>query len=85
MEIKRVIYKKQVSMKDKMSALAIMANFDEKKLVELAAKKDKSLAEATQLASLVMQFNRVAQLVGFKDSQDMIDFVNIYGAESLLE
>ena len=85
MEIKRVICKKQVPMKDKMSAVAIMASFDDKKLVELAAKKDKSLVEATQFAALIIQFDSIAQLFGFKDLQDMIDFVNIYGAESLLE
>lgn len=85
MEIKRVICKKQVPMKNKMSALTMMASFDDKKLVELAAKKDKSLVEATQFAALIMQFNSIAQLFGFKDFQDMIDFTSIYGPESIME
>lgn len=83
MEIKRVICKKQVPMKDKMAALAIMANFDVKKLSELTVKKDKSLVEAAQFGTLILQFNSVAQLLGFKDSKDAIDFTKIYGAESL--
>lgn len=85
MEVTRVIVKKQMTMSDKLSAVSILSALNIEELTTIANKKDKELKDAIRLAQMVVQFDRAAELLGFKDCQDMIDFAKIYGVKALLE
>ncbi len=85
MEVTRVIVKKHMTMSDKLSAVSILSALNIEELTTIANKKDKELKDAIRLAQMVVQFDRAAELFGFKDCQDMIDFVKIYGVNALLE
>jgi len=84
MEVSRVIVRQQVSKSYKMAGIAIISALNVEELAPLMDKKDRTLEDATQLAQILIQFDRAAKFMGFKNCQDMMDFAEIYGADALL-
>lgn len=85
MEIKRVICKKQVPMKDKIAGLYILMSIDTDKLNKILDSKEKTTNDAVYLSHATIEIEKASKLFGFTNLQDFIDFLNIYGPESIME
>lgn len=84
MEIKRVICKKPVSMKDKFLGLYILMSIDTDKLNKILNSKEKTTDDTVWLSHTTIEIEKASKLFGFTNIQDFIDFLKIYGPKSIM-
>lgn len=84
MEIKRVICKKPVSMKDKIIGLSILMSIETDKFNKILDSKEKTTNDAVWLSHATIKIEKASKLFGFTNVQDFIDFLKIYGPESIM-
>lgn len=79
MEIKSVIARKPVSDLSRLNGLYILATLDMKKIQALT-KPENDIPFVLQTAA---QIDTAAKLLGFRNFNDMIEFMKMFGPDSL--
>ena len=79
MEIKSVITRKPISESDHILGLSILATIDTKKVQAINKPED----DIPFVLETVGQFYKAAKYLGFSNYDDMIEFVKMFGPESL--
>lgn len=79
MEIKSVITRKPVSASDYALGLLILATLDTKRIQAIEKPED----DMAFVLRTIEQFNEAAKCLGFSNYNDMIEFVKMFGPESL--
>lgn len=79
MEIKSVITRKPVSDLSRLNGLLILASMDVKK-IQAVEKPENDIPFVLQT---IAQMDKAAKYLGFVNFNDMIEFVKLFGPESL--
>ena len=79
MEIKSVIARKPVSDLGRLNGLFILATLDTKRIQAIEKPED----DIPFVLQTIGQLNKAAKYLGFSNYNDMIEFVKMFGSESL--
>ena len=79
MEIKSVIARKPVSDLNHIRGLAILATLDTKRIQSLTKPEN----DIPFVLQTIAQLDKAAKYLGFSNFNDMIEFMNLFGPDSL--